>query len=429
MADSFAGFELRHVHGVPVLWARDERFKTLRVIVQARRPLDERAAARAVLPGLLLHGTLRDRNRPAIAQRMERLYGGTVVPATHKHGEIHALRLVLDCVSGRFLPDRPDQLGEGFAFLADLAARPRLDGGGFPSAVFERERRNAVDAVRAMIDDRGSYAFQRAIQIACEGEPMAIPEHGGIDALQGLTRDEPEAARRDFLAHGEAFVVACGAFGAAELERAVETFVAALPPRDPEPLGPAVVVERRDPRHHVDRVELQQSKLVMVLRFPFSMDPDVWVGRRLLIGMLGGGPHSRLFREVREKRSLAYYASASADRYKGLLTVQVGLDESAAASAEAEVLRQLELLTSGGFEDDELETARAQLVNAVQGVDDSVAGRCQFVSEQWALGIDRDAAQLLECFRAADRDQVIGASQGIWPDLVYLLAPRGAGAV
>jgi predicted Zn-dependent peptidase len=126
---------------------------------------------------------------------------------------------------------------------------------------------------------------------------------------------------------------------------------------------------------------------------------------------------------VREKRSLAYYASASADRHKGLVFVNVGLDESNAAAAESEVLQQLELLRAGDFTASELDTARAQLVGAVRSIDDSVAGRCRFAVDQWVLGIDRTPADLLASYESADRDRVVRAAQGVWLDLVYLLAP------
>jgi len=81
---------------------------------------------------------------------------------------------------------------------------------------------------------------------------------------------------------------------------------------------------------------VQQSKLFLVMRLPQIESVESWVGRRLFFSMFGGGSHSRLFREVREKQSLAYYVSATVDRHKGLAMVQLGLDESSAAPADQE---------------------------------------------------------------------------------------------
>ncbi len=427
VTDEFAGFRRGEIGGVPVLWRPDDRFKTLRVLLEARRPLDQTAAARSILPSLLLHGTERDPDRPALARRMEALYGAMVAPGTQKSGEAHALRLTLDLVAGRFLPGRPPQLEEGLGFLSDYVARPRLEGDGFPAVAFERERRHAVAAVRALIDDRTSWASQRAIVEACAGEPMAILEFGSVEALEALDREAPEAARKDFLRCGALVVVAAGAFDETELRAGLERLLEALPERQPEPLPPPVLVSERPPRRLVERVELQQSKLVLVLRFPAADPSDDWIARRLLIGMFGGGPHSRLFREVREKRSLAYYASASLERHKGLVTVQVGLDEVSAGAAEEEALKQLDALRAGDFTDEELDTARAHFVSAVQSVDDSIGARTEYVARQWELGIDRTPEQLVERYLKTTRADVIAAGEGMWLDYSYLLAPRDGG--
>ena len=150
----------------------------------------------------------------------------------------------------------------------------------------------------------------------------------------------------------------------------------------------------------------------------------IWIGRALLGSMLGGGPHSRLFREVREKQSLAYYAHAVVDRHKGLLLVHVGLDAAAAPRVEEETLRQLAALQSGEFEAEELDTARAGILSLLAAVGDSVARRAEWVSHQWILGQDRTPEQQAAFYLQAGRDDVVRAGADIWLDHSYLLAPR-----
>ena len=227
---------------------------------------------------------------------------------------------------------------------------------------------------------------------------MAIVEYGGVDALAALDRREPEACRRDFLQNGVMWVCAIGALDPARFRPAVERFLSELPERAPEEIPLPVQVDPRAPRREVERVELQQSKLVLLFRMPWATDVDTWIGRRLFASMLGGGPHSRLFRVLREERSLAYYAHAGLDRHKGLGFVQIGLDEPSAEPAEDEILRQVADLLDGGFSDEELETARAGLVSQVQAVDDSPFARCEFTSEQWLMEADRSPDQLAELY-------------------------------
>jgi predicted Zn-dependent peptidase len=130
---------------------------------------------------------------------------------------------------------------------------------------------------------------------------------------------------------------------------------------------------------------------------------------------------------VREKRSLAYYAHAQLDRFKGLLLVQIGLDEAAAPEVEAQVMAQLEALAQGAFDDQELETARAGLLSALAAVDDSIAGRIEFTARQWFRGQARDPDAVAAEYARLGAGDVTAAVQDLWLDHAYLLAPLEGG--
>lgn len=420
----FGGFKRTEVAGVPVLWLPDARFKTFSINLSARRPLDERAAARSILPVLLMQGTATYPDRPALARRMESLYGAMVAPGSSKEGEVHVLRFGLDCVAGDYLPGRPDQLADGLGFLAEFLARPGLEGDGFPAEMFAREQRQAVHEARAVFDDRGAYAAEQALARACEGEPMAIPEHGGVAAIEAMDRTTPELARRDFVERGELLVVGMGALPADTAFLAgVEGFLDHLPERRPEPVPASVQLEVVERRASVERVDLQQSKMVLIFRWPVTDDPEVWMGRAVFSSMLGGGPHSRLFREVREKRSLAYYTQAVLDRHKSLLTVHVGLDEAAGSAVEEETLRQADELAAGNFTEEELETARAGILSSLTSLTDTVRSHLRFVEDQWNLGLDRTPEDLFRSYAGVTAEQVSSSVEGMQLDYSYLLAP------
>ena len=59
-----------------------------------------------------------------------------------------------------------------------------------------------------------------------------------------------------------------------------------------------------------------------------------------MMGVLGGFPHSKLFRNVREKSGLCYDASSSIERFKGLLVIFAGID-AANFEETAQMCREL----------------------------------------------------------------------------------------
>jgi predicted Zn-dependent peptidase len=436
---SFAGFGLaRARHDVPVLWRRDPRFKTFRVEYQVRRPLGTTAAARSVLPSLLLQGTMRHPDRPSIARRMEELYGAAVYPGSAKRGAGHTLRLTLDAVSGAFLPDHPDQLRQGLAFLAEQLTMPLLapSGDAFPEAVFELERREAIAALRALADDKGTWAHVQAMRFACEGEVIGIPEFGSIEDLVAMQARDPETARRDFLERGRVHVVAVGAIPESESELVahVDDLLADLPRAAGEPVPRVGAIERRPVRRRVETSPgTQQAKLVMVFRLP-EPSPDAdeaqaeLAARRMFDQIFGGGAQSRLFKEVREKRSLAYYASSTLDRHTNLLLVQVGCDPDKLAAVEEETVLQLGELARGAFEDQEIAVALAQIGSRLTRISDSLASQAMFVGEQWLHDDDRTPDDLRVEYTAVTRELIRKVAGSVWLDAVYALVPEDSEA-
>jgi predicted Zn-dependent peptidase len=169
-------------------------------------------------------------------------------------------------------------------------------------------------------------------------------------------------------------------------------------------------------------MQLSQAKLVIGLRTTVLSGSDDVSAMRLCNALLGGTPHSLLFRNVREKLQLCYYCASSYDRLKGILLIDSGLEESSATKAVEEILRQIDAICRGTFTEEDLESARLSVVNQYQTL-----GDLQSTLTSWYLGQSLDDVltmpeQAADGVKAVTRDQVIAAAHTIRPELVYLLA-------
>jgi predicted Zn-dependent peptidase len=80
-------------------------------------------------------------------------------------------------------------------------------------------------------------------------------------------------------------------------------------------------------------------------------------------GLFGGFPHSKLFMNVREKASLAYYASSSFDTFRGYLQVQTGINSNDRDKVLRLINEQLLELQAGNFTDLAFQQTKAMLKN------------------------------------------------------------------
>jgi predicted Zn-dependent peptidase len=185
-----------------------------------------------------------------------------------------------------------------------------------------------------------------------------------------------------------------------------------------------------DPQHDVreviERMDVNQSKLVMGFR-PVGTTADDTPSLRLLNALLGGTPHSLLFKNVRERLSLCYYCSSSYDRLGNVLLVDSGVEEKNASRARDEVLKQLDNICLGVFSEEELESARRSIVNQFQTISDQ-----QSSLSYWYLGQSLDTKTVTpekaaEEVGSVTREQVIEAARRVKLGAVYLLAGEEGG--
>ena len=102
-----------------------------------------------------------------------------------------------------------------------------------------------------------------------------------------------------------------------------------------------------------------QSHFILGCR-AYNMFDDKRYAADVLASILGGGMSSRLFQEVRDKRGLAYYVSASSDNYtdSGIFSVSAGVNNDKVDDALKVIMEELNKVKSKGITKEELQQAK-----------------------------------------------------------------------
>jgi predicted Zn-dependent peptidase len=174
-----------------------------------------------------------------------------------------------------------------------------------------------------------------------------------------------------------------------------------------------------DPRLPEERLMLEtrpiaQSNLAIGLRSIGRADPDRFI-LSVLTNLLGRGMSSRLFREVRERRGLAYSVGASASRYDGAgsFVVSAGVSPENLTEATRVILAELDRLVDEPVPEEELKKAR-----------DYTTGSFRLGLESTGSLGQRHGDSLLSLGRIEPIDDVVAAYQAVTPDDVRRVARR-----
>src|SRR5699024_12460324 len=76
----------------------------------------------------------------------------------------------------------------------------------------------------------------------------------------------------------------------------------------------------------IEKQQVNQAKLHIVYRTNITYEDEDYFALHVFNGLFGGFPSSKLFMNVREKHSLAYYAASRIESHKGLLLVFSGIE-------------------------------------------------------------------------------------------------------
>ncbi len=231
----------------------------------------------------------------------------------------------------------------------------------FPEDELVRERDVLLQELAEEEDDPVSCAF-RLYDAACWGDhPAAMPVIGTRARLERLRRDDLLRYAQLHYRGGNVVVGAAGAFDEAAFIRACEVAFGVLPAGKNDLVDLATYVGGVK-----TRVDTGSSQSHAVIGGPIAprrgTSPLDEATAQLAAAVLGEGMSSPLLHELRERRALAYQASASADVFE--MGGQLTIDASTSPERLDECLEAtLHMLRAHAqhIDDAELTRARRQL--------------------------------------------------------------------
>jgi len=246
---------------------------------------------------------------------------------------------------------------ELIALVADLARNPA-----FPVGPFERERRNAVEAVRLERSSPSFLASERFRSVLFGQHPYSVvaPTEAQV---QSITRDLLTAFHLTHFSPSNALLLAVGDFTPSrlveQLDRAFHGWAGrAVEQADEPPL----------PSHfgrHVFLVHTPGSVQTQIVAGNLSITrqhPD-WLRLTLANAIYGGAFHSRLVANIREQKGYTYSprSGVNALRRHGYFAVHAAVRNEVVAATLTEIFYELDRIRALPVRPDELADAQAYL--------------------------------------------------------------------
>lgn len=422
----FESFQAGNVH---VHICSTEKFKTNLLMAMVQQDLSpENVTRHALVPSVLQRGT---RSYPAtlkLKRKLDEMYGASLFGDVTKRGENHVLQLGLEMANERFLSGTSSLLEEGAAFLGEVLLHPATDGDRFADGFVKAEKKNLRQKIESLLDDKIRYAAHRCVSEMCAGEPYALFNHGRLEDFDHIEADNLYTYYRHLLQERPLDLYFVGHLPQAEVEALVKRHFAVEGGKRSTPRRTQIRTDVNEVKRVVDRLNVKQGKLNMGFRTPVTLVDDAYPALLMFNGILGGFPHSKLFINVREKASLAYYAASRLESHKGILTVQSGIEIENYQRALDIILEQFELMAQGKFNDTEWSQTRTMLIHHLRERQDRAYDLIDAHYHGVLSGRERPLEEMIQELETVTREDVIAIARQVKLDTIYFLRDQKEGS-
>lgn len=316
-------------------------------------------------------------------------------------------------------------LGRNLAPALDLLTDVTLHPGFVPDEI-PKARDRILQEIAQLEDEPMRKVLDLLRREYFKGHPLGNDVVGTTETIAALTRDDlRDYWRRQYTA-GNVVLSVAGKFDFDTLVRQVEDLCASWPPGEAAPMPPVP-----PPQRHATVVHKDSAQQHIGLGFPaVPVGSDDYYAMSLLATTLGGSMNSRLFLEVREKRSLAYGIGAYFTPLKetGFVRIYAGTVPDKADQTVSVILGELGKLEGDGVDEDELARAKTLLKSNVIMRSESTGVRRRTIATSWWYERRvRTLEEIKERIDAVTTDQVkrLAGSLGMTTNVVLTaVGPR-----
>lgn len=402
-----------------------EKLKTTTFGLYIRRPLSRaEASLNAVLPRVLKRGCKAAEDSVKIAHKLEDLYGADLHASVTKRGENQMMFFDAETIADCYAPEGENLSGAVTELLCSMVFEPVLEKGIFRADFVEQEKKNAKDKIQSMINDKRTYAHHRCVEEMCKGEAFALSVYGTPEGVDAVNAENLYAHYKKIVTSSAVDIFICGKADLDSVEHTIQSKIKGITFQKPPVIQTEILKKDGAVSNVIERMDVTQGKLSIGFRTNIKpTDPDAWA---LVVAnsVFGAGTHSKLFNNVREKLSLAYYASSQLEKNKGLMIVNAGIEFENFQKAYDETMAQFKAIQAGEVTDMEFSASIKMIINSLDSYYDNQRYMRIFYLDQMIAGTNCDIAEYKKNIMAVTKDDVIRIFQKIQPDTVYFLTGK-----
>lgn len=397
------------------------KFKSNQISLFFKRRLSkDEATKNTLLPMIMKRSSSMFPKTEDISKYLEENFGTEFSADIIKKGEYQLIVFSVNLINENYIQNKVPVLENILNFLIDIVFNQKS----FNQDYFNQEKKNLELYIKALKNDKKSYAKLRCIEEMCKGEPYSVCEIGDLEELEKITCDSLFEHYKNVLMTSKFDVFVVGDCDLNLVSQKISEVVSKLNFKEYPEEKIEIYKDVPEIKNVTEEDDIVQGKLCIGCRTNIGPESNLYFPLIIYNTLFGGGAYSKLFNNVREKLSLAYYVFSMFDRLKGVMTINAGIEDKKFQMAYDEILNQQKMVKENQFTDKELETAKLSAINAIKSQSDSASSTEDFYYSSIMAGRSESISKFVDQLSKVERNQVLEVANKIQLDTVFLLKSK-----
>ncbi|MBM7635836.1 EF-P 5-aminopentanol modification-associated protein YfmF [Streptococcus saliviloxodontae] len=412
---------MKIVEGVNLHVIPSKTFKTNHIKIRFSGLKSQNTLARRVLVAQMLEAV--SEHYPTTKQLREHLadmYGTALSTSVSSRAYIHCVDVNLSFVNDGYLPQGEHLLDRITDLIEELLFHPLVSLERYQTRAFDVEKKNLINALEADKEDHFYMADLTLQQLFFKDDTIAMSKYSKSDLVAA---EDAFTAYQEFQRMIDKDQIDIFVLGDVDdyklLQRLhkmpwIDRYIQIMPYYFQEKSN--IICEK------VEKKSTNQTILELGYHLPISYTDEDYASLLIFNGLLGGFSHSKLFRNVREKESLAYTISSRYDVLTHFFTIYAGINKENRSKALRLINKQLRDMKLGRFTAKEIQETKLMVLNAIQLSLDNPQTLIENAYYQKLFGKDyRDITQLVAEIEMVDKKSLMGVARQLSLQAIYLM--------
>lgn len=411
-------------NGVTLHLINTKKFKTSLVSVYLQRPLtQEEVTKNALISMILPRGTKRLETSKDIAKYLENLYGTSIGSNVSKKGERNIINFRMQMINEIYI-DEKHILEKGIKILNEFINDPLIEQGHFKTEYLNQERANLIERIEGRKNDKMKYAYERCIEEMCRNEAFSLYEYGNVKDLKEISDITLFMHYENLLKSSPVDICVVGDISNIDIQKMIDRNMKFE-------INKPIAVEREklfnkseEVKNVAEEMDISQGKLVIGYRTNIPFESELYEPLVVYSNILGGGPNSKLFKNLREKESLCYYIFSRIEKFKSLMLISSGIEFDNFDKTVDLVGMQIKDMNDGNISSEEIESAKNAIITAIRSMTDSPGMLADFYYTQIISNNQDNIEEIINKIKKVNKETIVEAGKNIKIDTIYFLRDK-----